>query len=153
MRSRSVSFVPAPDPSTLPQPTLHQSLLTVPSSDSEPSVLSSALHESLADCYDSMDNAGRQNLLFSAMAFKDYTLLQSLLQLQKVKGTFTLPKKKFIDKNGTINLFDENNSTVANGAVFILFQSHVDKYYANQMHSNYNGKGDQALLYLQRSCA
>ena len=196
MRSRSVSFVPAPDPSNLPPLTIHQSLLTVPSSDSEPSAISSALHESLADCYDSLDDAGRQNLIFSAMASKDYALLQSLLQLQKLKGTFTLPKlsaklleqaqnqklpvlaydkdaskrryywntwfmklqiivglfsatSKFIDKNGTINLFDEHKSDVANGAVFILVQSYVDKYYADQLHSNYNGKGDQALLYFQ----
>ena len=202
IRSRSVSFVPAPNPSVLPKPSVlpsETSLETVPSNESEPSGISSALNESLAECYESLDDAGRQSLMFSAMTSKDYSLLQSLLQLQKAKGIFTLPKlsgklleqankqklpilaydkdaskrryywntwfmklqiivglfsttSKFIDKNGTISLFDEKQSNVANGAVFILVQSYVDKYYADQLHSTYNGKGDQALLYLQRSC-
>jgi hypothetical protein len=95
IRSRSVSFVPAPDPSVLPKPSVfpnEASLQTVPSNESEPSGISSALNESLAECYESLDDAGRQSLMFSAMASKDYSLLQSLFTLQKTKGTFTLPK-------------------------------------------------------------
>jgi hypothetical protein len=98
MRSRSVSFVPAPDPSILPPPShpiiSEASLTTVPSSDSdsEPIGISSALNESLASCYDNLDDAGRQNLMFSAMASRDHSLSQSLFNLQKTKGTFTLPK-------------------------------------------------------------
>jgi hypothetical protein len=66
------------------------SLTTVPSSESEPSGISSALNESLEACYDSLDDAGRQNLMFSAMASRDHSLLQSLFNLQKTKGTFTV---------------------------------------------------------------
>jgi len=200
-----VSFVLAPDPSILSKPTVfpnEASLKTVPSNESEPSGISSALNESLAECYESLDDAGRQSLMFSAMTSKDYSLLQSLFTLQKTKGTFTLPKlsgklleqankqklpilaydkdatkrryfwntwfmklriivglfsstAKFISKEGTISLFDSSSSQaiVANKAIFILVQSYVDKYYADQLHSNFNEKGDQALLYLQRSCA
>ena len=41
----------------------------------------------------------------------------------------------FISEEGTISLFDSNSSqaTDASGAIFILVQSYVDKYYADQL--------------------